>query len=112
MPHLPAFVTAHQDFGWKGDRPGVGEPVLLGSPRFVHAVLVEAPGPLTPWFQDYVRTGSAWHALCGVEVLVVTSTFFDGRAKGSCKKCVGVVERWLDDESLVRWNRGVSNPVR
>jgi hypothetical protein len=112
MSHLPALMTAHQDFDWDGDSPGIGEPVLMRSPRFVHAVLAEAPGPVTPWFQDYVRTGSAWHALCGVEVLVVTSTFFDGLAKGSCRKCAAIVDRWLDDESLVRWDRSVSTPVR
>jgi hypothetical protein len=104
MTGLPALMAAHQDFSWDGPAPGTGQPALLPRPRFVHAVLVEAPGPKSPWFQDYVRAGSPWRALCGTEVLVVTTSFFDEAARGACKRCAGAVERWLDDESLINWD--------
>ena len=113
MAVLPVFMAAHQDYSWEdGGAAGSGRPVLKASPRFVHAALVEAPGPPSPLFQNYARAGQGWRSLCGVEVLAITSVVYDETAAGSCKKCAQTIESWLDDESLIRWEHLVSEPGR
>ena len=100
---LPAFVIGHVDFEWTGDARQPGPLAVSAHPRILHAALVDAPGPTASRFQDYARTGGAWHALCGAEVLVVTPAFFDDIARWTCKKCGAIVNRWLDDVRLVQW---------
>ena len=108
---VPAFVAAHRDYSWTGDARNPGQPTLLVRPRIVHVVLVAAPGPIAPWFQNYTETGARWLALCGAEVLAVTPRFFDERAPGSCRRCGDVMNRWLDDLDGIRWDAQVHPPA-
>ncbi len=110
MAVLPVFVAAHQDYSWVEGAGRTGRPALNPSPRFVHAALAEAPGPPVPLFQNYARSGPGWRALCGVEILAVTPSIFDESVPRACKKCALTLDRWLDDERLIRWERLVSEP--
>jgi hypothetical protein len=113
MAVLPIFMAAHQDYSWEeGGTADSGRPVLTSSPRLVHAALAEAPGPASPLFQNYARTGPGWRAVCGVEVLAITSAIFDEGTRRSCKKCAATVDRWLDDESLIRWEQLIPDTGR
>lgn len=102
-PPTPSFVIGHVDFHWTGDALEPGTPALADHPRVLHSVLVRAPGPRMPVFQDYRRATGPWRALCGAEVLAVTGGFFDDAARWSCRRCGELVNRWLDDDTLVRW---------
>jgi len=99
----PAFVIGHVDFEWTGDARSPGPLTISPHPRVLHAALVTAPGPTTSRFQDYARSGGAWRALCGAEVLVITPAFFDDVARWTCRGCATIVNRWLDDVGQVQW---------
>lgn len=106
---MAAFLVGHIDFSWTGDARAPGEPALSPKPRVLHAALVEAPGPSAALFQDYLRSGQRWRALCGTEVLAITTQFFDDAALWSCRRCAHVMNRWLDGDP-VQWENAVRRP--
>jgi hypothetical protein len=106
----PAFVAGHADYAWEGDPRAGGAPILLTEPRVVHAVLVEAPGPSSPWFQDYARTETEWRSLCGATILAVTTRFFDDGARRTCSRCAETLSRWLETPEQIRYERAVLTP--
>jgi hypothetical protein len=104
---LPAFMSAHADHDWTGDAAALGEPILSITPRVVPAALLDAPGPSAPMFQTYGIQSRPWFALCGKSLLAVTPEFFDDTARRTCKVCARKVNLFLDDATLIDWERRI-----